>query len=97
MTLDEIADRLSDAQREFDHEASHAYFASEDRTFAEMITRTISRLIVCLRENRLPEAKIEALTFSRQITDTYAECLPSLRLLSGVVTDASKALQATSR
>ena len=55
-----------------------------------MVTATVTRLILALDQQQLEAAKLEALTFSRQLSDTYTQIIESLNTVSLQVSDIRK-------
>ena len=55
-----------------------------------MVTATVTRLILALDQKQLEAAKLEALTFSRQLSDTYTQIIESLNTVSLQVSDIRK-------
>lgn len=77
---------------DFRRDAEHKYITEEDRSFMTMVSATVSRLVLALEQQQMEAAKLETLTFSRQLSDTYTQIIESLNTVSRQVTDIRKEL-----
>lgn len=77
----------------FREDADRSLATQEGRDFAAMIAGTINRLVKAIDEGRTADARLETLTFSRQVSDTYLEIPPALAQVSQAVEAIRKTLK----
>jgi hypothetical protein len=83
---------LRESIQRFTDESAHVLPTQEGREFAAMIAGTVHRLIEAMESGRTADAKMETLTFSHQLSDTYVEVPPSLAHVAQAVAKIRRSL-----
>jgi hypothetical protein len=87
-----MTDELRQSLQRFTDESAHVLPTQEGREFAAMIVGTVNRLVEAMASGRTADAKMETLTFSRQLSDTYVEVPPSLTRVAEAVAQIRRCL-----